>query len=263
MGQKILMLCEYVGVVGGGSMGMKKCSRNPTPTTLSTSPRSRSTTPLPPPPPHLLSHPRLLRHPQDRRRRRSLRRVRPRRPLGRRPLPPPRGRRRRPPPRLPTSVLFGADWGPLPHSPSPNPTPGSPARPSEPNQSQDDFDAFTIAKATELAKPLKEAGIPYKIHIVKDHDMKERLCLEVERLGLSAIIMGSRGFGAAMRGSDGRLGSVSDYCVHHCVCPVVVVRYPDDKDIAGGNHPVVAINERKEDEEDVDEEEHQKGLIFC
>ncbi|KAI4321899.1 hypothetical protein MLD38_035226 [Melastoma candidum] len=159
----------------------------------------------------------------------------------------------------PTSVLFGADWGPLPHSPSPNPTPGSPARPSEPNQSQDDFDAFTIAKATELAKPLKEAGIPYKIHIVKDHDMKERLCLEVERLGLSAVIMGSRGFGAARRGSDGRLGSVSDYCVHHCVCPVVVVRYPDDKDIAGGNHPVVAINERKEDEEeDVDEEEHQK-----
>ncbi|KAD7117938.1 hypothetical protein E3N88_05206 [Mikania micrantha] len=27
-----------------------------------------------------------------------------------------------------------------------------------------------------------------------------------------------------------RLGSVSDYCVHHCVCPVVVVRFPDDKD---------------------------------
>ena len=65
--------------------------------------------------------------------------------------------------------------------------------------------------------------------------MKERLCLEVERLGLSAVIMGSRGFGAVRRGSDGRLGSVSDYCVHHCVCPVVVVRYPEDKDEAGDN----------------------------
>ncbi|KAG2267925.1 hypothetical protein Bca52824_062480 [Brassica carinata] len=28
----------------------------------------------------------------------------------------------------------------------------------------------------------------------------------------------------------GRLGSVSDYSVHHCACPVVVVRFPDDKD---------------------------------
>uniref|UniRef100_A0A2P2JM36 Uncharacterized protein MANES_15G081300 n=1 Tax=Rhizophora mucronata TaxID=61149 RepID=A0A2P2JM36_RHIMU len=70
--------------------------------------------------------------------------------------------------------------------------------------------------------------------------MKERLCLEVERLGLSAVIMGSRGFGAAKRGSDGRLGSVSDYCVHHCVCPVVVVRYPEDKD---GGAAGVGVNE--------------------
>ncbi|XWS54272.1 hypothetical protein CRYUN_Cryun10bG0076600 [Craigia yunnanensis] len=60
--------------------------------------------------------------------------------------------------------------------------------------------------------------------------MKERLCLEVERLGLSAVIMGSRGFGAARKTSKGRLGSVSDYCVHHCICPVVVVRYPDEEE---------------------------------
>lgn len=71
--------------------------------------------------------------------------------------------------------------------------------------------------------------------------MKERLCLEIERLGLCAVIMGSRGFGAASRGgSKGRLGSVSDYCVQHCVCPVVVVRYPDDKDGDGVNSPQVA-----------------------
>lgn len=75
--------------------------------------------------------------------------------------------------------------------------------------------------------------------------MKERLCLEVERLGLSAVIMGSRGFGAVRRGSDGKLGSVSDYCVHHCVCPVVVVRYPDDKDAA---EAVVAVKEGDEGE---------------
>ncbi|PWZ38356.1 Universal stress protein PHOS34 [Zea mays] len=93
---------------------------------------------------------------------------------------------------------------------------------------EDDYDAFTASKANDIARPLKDAGIPYKIHIVRDHDMKERLCLEVERLSLSAVIMGSKGFGSTRRTSKGRLGSVSDYCVHHIVCPVVVVRFPDD-----------------------------------
>ncbi|KAG6607842.1 universal stress protein PHOS32-like [Cucurbita moschata] len=154
----------------------------------------------------------------------------------------------------PTSVLFGADWGSIDISlntavDSPDDEdPGD----GENNQHQsrserskrkleDDFDAFTASKAAELAKPIKDAQIPYKIHIVKDHDMRERLCLEVERLGLNALIMGSRGFGAAKRGNDGGLGSVSDYCVHHCVCPVVVVRFPDEKE--GG--AVVAL--KKED----------------
>jgi len=71
------------------------------------------------------------------------------------------------------------------------------------------------------------------IHI-KDHDVKECLCLEAERLGLAALIMGSHGFGTSRRLGKGRLGSVSDYCVHHCVCLVVVVRYPDDAVGAGG-----------------------------
>ncbi|KAG5222543.1 universal stress protein [Salix suchowensis] len=160
----------------------------------------------------------------------------------------------------PTSVLFGADWGPLPLS---TPTQSqldllnntskfnneidrkneSIEKPQQ--QNEDDLDTFTASKAADLARPLKEAQIPYKIHIVKDHDMKERLCLEVERLGLSAVIMGSRGFGAEKRGSDERLGSVSDYCVHHCVCPVVVVRYPEDKD--GGVAELEAVVNVPED----------------
>ncbi|KAG9452812.1 hypothetical protein H6P81_005716 [Aristolochia fimbriata] len=135
----------------------------------------------------------------------------------------------------PTSVLYGADWGSIDMSVAANDT-------DEESQQklEDDFDAFTTTKATDLAQPLVEAQIPFKLHIVKDHDMKERLCLEVERLGLSAVIMGSRGFGASKRTSKGRLGSVSDYCVHHCVCPVVVVRYPDDKD--GPAAPDVTAN---------------------
>lgn len=131
----------------------------------------------------------------------------------------------------PTSVLYGDDWGAVDVEAS-----------DEKSQQklESDFDTFTTTKANEIAKPLVESEINFKIHIVKDHDMKERLCLEVERLGLSAVIMGSRGFGASKRMiSNGtkRLGSVSDYCVHHCVCPVVVVRFPDDKD--GGGEAVV------------------------
>lgn len=181
----------------------------------------------------------------------------------------------------PTSVLFGADWGSIDltiNTSSDDADPlnehgkGETATPTKRHakqQLEDDFDAFTASKAADLAKPLKEAQIPYKIHIVKDHDMKERLCLEVERLGLSAVIMGSRGFGAVRRGSDGRLGSVSDYCVHHCVCPVVVVRYPEDKDAGndvdaahGDGSAVVAVKEEGDEEaviKPVPEEEHQKG----
>ncbi|XP_073128012.1 universal stress protein PHOS32-like [Henckelia pumila] len=141
----------------------------------------------------------------------------------------------------PTSVLYGADWGSIDVS----------INEAEDGQSQqkleEDFDAFTATKASLLAQPLVGARIPFKIHIVKDHDMKERLCLEVERLRLSALIMGSMGFGAIKRGDNGTLGSVSDYCVRHCICPVIVVRHPDEKD---GNHPVTTVASSGEDDEE-------------
>jgi nucleotide-binding universal stress UspA family protein len=149
----------------------------------------------------------------------------------------------------PTSVLYGADWGSIPVSVDDDEpdagiaegaargaaASGEEHEPEEAKKKrEEDFDAFTSTKAQDLAQPLVVAQIPFKIHIVKDHDMKERLCLEAERLGLSALIMGSRGFGASRRAGKGRLGSVSDYCVHHCVCPVVVVRFPDDAGGAAG-----------------------------
>ncbi|TKY66600.1 structural maintenance of chromosome 2 [Spatholobus suberectus] len=173
----------------------------------------------------------------------------------------------------PTNVLFGADWGSIDMSINTDPNSDEEAVSavnsndhSSKRKLEDDFDAFTASKAADLARPLRELQIPYKIHIVKDHDMKERLCLEVERLGLSAVIMGSRGFGAVRRGSDGRLGSVSDYCVHHCVCPVVVVRYPDDKDAAAAAEGVVAVKEADEGEAVIRPVPHKKALrvwTFC
>ncbi|GAV67417.1 Usp domain-containing protein [Cephalotus follicularis] len=130
----------------------------------------------------------------------------------------------------PTSILYGADWGAVDLS-----LHRTDKTEDSHQKLEDDFDLFTTTKSNDLAQPLVEAQVPFKIHIVKDHDMKERLCLEVERLGLSAVIMGSRGFGAARRHSKGRLGSVSDYCVNHCVCPVIVVRYSDDNKDAAHN----------------------------
>ncbi|KAL2523633.1 Usp domain-containing protein [Abeliophyllum distichum] len=89
--------------------------------------------------------------------------------------------------------------------------------------------------------------------------MNERLCLE-ERLGLSAVIMGSRGFGATKKGNNQRLGSVSDYCVRHCVCPVVVVRYPEEKDSAGRDEPVVSVASAAENGDDATHD--RKGKCF-
>ncbi|XVF87604.1 hypothetical protein PTKIN_Ptkin18bG0133400 [Pterospermum kingtungense] len=130
----------------------------------------------------------------------------------------------------PTSGLYGADWGAIDVS-----LPDDDETEETQRKREEEFDLFTNKKINDLALPLAESHIPFKVHIVKDHDMKERLCLEVERLGLSAMVMGSRGFGAAKRNGKGRLGSVSDYCVRHCVCPVIVVRFNDeDKEKDGG-----------------------------
>ncbi|XP_074566626.1 universal stress protein PHOS34-like [Curcuma longa] len=160
----------------------------------------------------------------------------------------------------PTCVLYGADWGAVGLSVSEDDTGSEESQ----RKLEDDFDAFTTTKAQDLAQPLVEAQIPFKIHIVKDHDMKERLCLEVERLSLSAVIMGSRGFGASRRTSKGRLGSVSDYCVHHCVCPVVVVRYPDDGAAADGGSPTSPRGSTENDAElhpFLEEEEYHDATV--
>jgi nucleotide-binding universal stress UspA family protein len=45
--------------------------------------------------------------------------------------------------------------------------------------------------------------------------------------GAAMLVVGSRGHGAFM---GMLLGSVSEHCVSHAPCPVVVVRHPDDKD---------------------------------
>eukprot|EP00898_Chlorokybus_atmophyticus_P007788 jgi/Chlat1/800/Chrsp104S01262 len=59
----------------------------------------------------------------------------------------------------------------------------------------------------------------------------------VEQLAADLLVVGSRGFGQQKRAT---LGSVSDYCVHHCPIPVVVVKMPRDQQrrpSSPGNRP--------------------------
>jgi hypothetical protein len=44
-----------------------------------------------------------------------------------------------------------------------------------------------------------------------------------EKNKIDSVIMGSRGLNSIKRAV---LGSVGDYCAHHCPCPVVIVKHP-------------------------------------
>ncbi|CAI7729740.1 unnamed protein product [Closterium sp. NIES-54] len=74
---------------------------------------------------------------------------------------------------------------------------------------------------SNLSHQLDQAKVQYDIVAVQDADPRERICHEVERMKAHTLIMGSRGLSTVKRLV---LGSVSDYCVNHATCPVIVVR---------------------------------------
>lgn len=55
-------------------------------------------------------------------------------------------------------------------------------------------------------------------------DAKVTICNAVEKLNVQLLVVGSHGRGAVTRTI---LGSVSNYCVHHAKCPVLVVKKTD------------------------------------
>lgn len=74
-----------------------------------------------------------------------------------------------------------------------------------------------LEKATEICKihgivpkTVKEAGDP-----------KEKICEAVEKYKAHMLVLGSHGRGTIKRAL---LGSVSNYCVHHAKCAVLVVK---------------------------------------
>jgi len=80
------------------------------------------------------------------------------------------------------------------------------------------------ASATELVSKTKriieDAGFPVG-GVFVESDGKEGIVTTVEEEKVDVLIIGSRGLGMIKRSF---LGSTSDYCVHNCNCPVIVVK---------------------------------------
>ena len=72
----------------------------------------------------------------------------------------------------------------------------------------------------ELSKRL----VPNRGLILKG-DAKHALVGVAEESDAAIMIMGSRGMGSVKKAI---IGSVSDYCVNHAPCPVLIVRKPSN-----------------------------------
>lgn len=69
---------------------------------------------------------------------------------------------------------------------------------------------------------LKTSGFSVKA-IAMRGDPRDEIIRKLKELGADTLVVGSRGLGMMKRML---LGSLSDYCLHHCECPVVVVKHP-------------------------------------
>ncbi|KAF6142440.1 hypothetical protein GIB67_039404 [Kingdonia uniflora] len=61
---------------------------------------------------------------------------------------------------------------------------------------------------------------------VVEGDARNVMCEAVEKHHANMLVLGSHGYGAIKRAL---LGSVSDYCVHHAHCTVMIVKKPKIK----------------------------------
>jgi nucleotide-binding universal stress UspA family protein len=75
----------------------------------------------------------------------------------------------------------------------------------------------------QFAAILKKHNIPVEA-IAMRGDPRTTLVRKAKELDSDLLVLGSRGLGAFKRTL---LGSVSDYCAHHCHCPVVIVKQKD------------------------------------
>lgn len=91
---------------------------------------------------------------------------------------------------------------------------------AETAKQQEEQDAARIlSRAYEICK---EKSVNAKT-LILEGDPKEKICQGVEEMNIDLLIIGSRGLGQIKRAL---LGSVSDYCIRHASCPVLVVKPP-------------------------------------
>ena len=65
-----------------------------------------------------------------------------------------------------------------------------------------------------------KSGLTVKTHLELGHP-GDLICQMAEQLGVDCVLVGSRGRNGLERAF---LGSVSDFVVHHCLLPVVVIK---------------------------------------
>ncbi|KAM3707727.1 hypothetical protein ACJW31_02G045100 [Castanea mollissima] len=80
--------------------------------------------------------------------------------------------------------------------------------------------AGTIQKAKEICSSKSIEDVSTE---VSQGDPRNVLCEAVDKHRASILVLGSHGYGAIKRAV---LGSVSDYCAHHCRCNVIIIKNP-------------------------------------
>ncbi|ORZ19324.1 hypothetical protein BCR42DRAFT_449089 [Absidia repens] len=88
----------------------------------------------------------------------------------------------------------------------------------------------SVALLKENARFLREKELACQA-IALIGDPKEEIIRKVKEIRADVLLMGSRNLGTVKRAF---LGSVSDYCVHHCPCAVVIAR-PSEDELAKGS----------------------------
>ncbi|KAK4265769.1 hypothetical protein QN277_026781 [Acacia crassicarpa] len=87
----------------------------------------------------------------------------------------------------------------------------------------------TIQKAKEICSSKSVEDV---ITQVLEGDARNVLCEAAEKNGATVLVLGCHGYGAVKRVV---LGSVSDYCVQHAHCSVMVVKRPKIKRISSSS----------------------------
>ncbi|MDA3644289.1 universal stress protein [Saccharopolyspora indica] len=78
-----------------------------------------------------------------------------------------------------------------------------------------------LEKAVEETRALLGTRLPVEQRVVRDHAARALLD-EAREQDVDLLVVGHRGHGGFI---EALLGSVSQHCVHHAPCPVVVVRH--------------------------------------